>query len=202
MLISLEEAEQRLASENNLINKLGLSNSLPESTNAGEEALEIIQKEGPGRTEGRKNLPSFLKEVIGVEAHLTTAAQVAESFDVSLSTVENCKHSRAGQDREKYKNEELKRAIDRNLGEIRDTAMQKLMMSLNLITEDKVNKASVRDISVISANLSKVVTHALPKEDKKDPLEEGAMKLIVYAPVIKTLNEYKVVEVDSGETQS
>lgn len=198
MLISREEAEKRLTSENNLINRLKGSDETvePEVVDEKAELVELRPFWNGGRRDS-KNIPDFLKEIIGTTAHLEKASNVADAFDVSLSSVENFKHARSGDDREKGKNRELRARIEKNLGKIRDTAMNRLMESLNLLTEEKVGKCSAKDISSIAANMSKVVNNVTPEKDV-DPDE--ATKLIIYAPTINQESHYKVVEVDSGAT--
>lgn len=72
---------------------------------------------------------------------------------------------------------------------VKEIALDKLMASLNLMTEDKFENSSLKDLSAVAANLSRVVERTTPQENNT------TLQLIVYAPEQKTERSYKVLDV-------
>lgn len=76
-----------------------------------------------------------------------------------------------------------------HLDDARDLALQRLLSTLGFIDEDKLSRASLKDLSTVAASMSKVVDKTMPQN------KEGNVTLVVYAPEIKSESTFRVVEV-------
>lgn len=183
MLITKEQADKRLASENNVANLL----------NTKDQKLTIIPiKKGGGRRDGDTNLSNEERILIGLCGHNDTLKNTAATFNISESTVTNCKNGRT--DRaglERTYRPELKNQIDSKLHEARDLALDKLMASMNLLDDDKLKEVSAKDLSLISSNMSRVYQNTYAK----DAAEGAKINIIVYSPELKQTSDYKTIEV-------
>jgi hypothetical protein len=64
------------------------------------------------------------------------------------------------------------------------------MESLGLLTEEKVKKSTARDISVVAANMSRVVENVTPKQ------VGGNVQLVLYAPNrVANESDFAIVEI-------
>lgn len=193
MLLSPEEAEIRLKSSDNLANAVN-----GKVQNAGEHSTRFSRREtiigsislrpfwNGGRREGDTNVPSFIREIAATAAQLEPSANVAKNLGLSKSQVDQYK---AGCVSPGVENPDLVSAIDKNLGEVRELAVSKMMASMNLIDEDKLKKCKATELANVAASLSKVATSA---EKKK---EAGGDRIIVFSPESKEENHYTTIVV-------
>ena len=161
MLINLEQAEIRETSENNLMNKL-----MREKTR-----------------EGVKNLDSDQKVSLAVDSNVTSISEAAKNHNVSRATAQ--KYSQL-----KGMSEEEKSLVEQKLSTTRSVAIDKLMLTLGLISLDDLRNQDARQLSVIAANLSKVASNMNPVERT-----HSAVQVVVYGPRQKEVDEYKIIEV-------
>jgi hypothetical protein len=185
LLISTESAARRLESSENLANRLVRNNS----------HLEIKPiNHGGGRAEGIKNLTENERAIIGASARAFGIRATANAFGVSESHTNSLAHGKVYREggRESSKNHAaLAEKIEDRLDEVKDVALTKLMLSLGLLDEDKMDKATAKDLSGIAANLSKVVQNSSGNGNNKGT----QVNLVVYAPESKVISDYQVVEV-------
>jgi hypothetical protein len=184
MLLDSESARTRLESPDNLINRLSIPSSSP-SSNQPSSKVTIIEKDRPGGK--RPELPRFLRTQIAIAANLGTGAQkdIAQMAGTTQPEVSFLKNGKVkGLDEE---------AIEKVMGPVRDRALEKLMSSMGMITDDKLEKCKPLELSTIAANMSRVVEKTMPKE-QVNQANTGA-NIIIYAPKINSENSYEVVEV-------
>jgi hypothetical protein len=80
--------------------------------------------------------------------------------------------------------------VDNAIERVRELALDKLMESLGLLTEEKVKKSTARDISVVAANMSRVVENVTPKQ------VGGNVQLVLYAPNrVANESDFAIVEI-------
>jgi len=80
--------------------------------------------------------------------------------------------------------------IEQTIVEVKDRALDRLMHTLGLLTDDKLSGCSAKDLSVIASNMGRVVERTSPKEERPDGLT-----FIIYAPELKQERAYDVVEI-------
>lgn len=174
MLLDSQRAASRLESPDNLVNRLVLKSN---------SNVTVLPKARIGGARGPR-LPSFVRTQVAIMTRSGAAkgTEAAAAIGISSQHANDIKNGNIeGVDEE---------AVDRALGEVRDRALERLMASMNLITDDKLEKCKATDLSVISANMSRIVEKTLPKQN-----EGTQMNLIVYAPQLKSEESYKVVDV-------
>lgn len=172
MFLDNAQATQRLSSPNNLANQFS-----PRQSSA-----EIVTKHQPGNHKDKlsvveRNIVSFLAR----SGESQTA--VAREFGVTQSAVSHLASPKARTvDRA---------AIDSKLGEVRDAALDKLMSTLGLLTEDKLSGCKPGELSNIAANMSRVIDKTLPRDSNG---QGSNVSITIYAPEPRKEAGYKVVE--------
>jgi len=128
---------------------------------------------------GDKRVPAFIREIAAVDAQFAPAREVAAQFNISPSTVAVAKHDPA-----------LKANVDAALEKVKGKAIEKLMLSLGLLSEQKIQVSSAKDISAIAVNMSKIAVDAQPAKDGGN-----AVQIMIYAPPMKNENDYDTITV-------
>jgi len=165
MVIDNEELQRRLRSPKNIANLIDKSYHCTK----------------PNGSTPRQRAPVLVRATAGALAKQTSVKEVSETFNLSPNVVREATHST---------NPEVRERVDTALDRVRELALDKLMESLGLLTEDKVKKSTARDISVIAANMSRVVENVTPKQ------VGGNVQLILYAPQRQASeNDFTVVEI-------
>lgn len=166
MIVSKEQIEERINSQSNIAN--------PE--------LKVVHRGYGGSVKGQHQpRPEFLKEIqAGLVIDGETESEVALAFGSSQRAVS---HAFTG-DR---LSEESKERITARRSKAQEVALDKLMDTLGLINNEKLEECSAKDLSIIAGNMSKVVDHM----DNKSVMNSNV--LVIYAPKQKTESEYEVV---------
>jgi len=182
MILSEEDKDQRLSSEDNLLNRLAAR-----ANRAGNSL--IIAPEALGRKPEIPNIPPLIKEIAATTAAagLATNKEMADSFGISAQTVSNVRSGR-GDD-----NKEIQKKLHENLGQIRDVAIDRLMKSLGLMDDEKLANTKARDLSSVAANLSKVIDKSMPKSTDS-PL--SGVQVIFYSPRMKDIKDFEVIDIE------
>ena len=175
MFIDPDKAQERLDSEDNLANRFGKKEEV--------KILEIPLRQ-PGKD--RPNLSIEERTEIATRAMLgenqTKLAQEFGTTQENVSQIKNRKgHSHSGIDEDQ---------VEKSLGNVRDKALDRLMSSLGLLTDDKLSGCSAKDLSVIAANMGRVVDKTLPKSESSD-----RVNFIVFAPELKQEKSFNVIEI-------
>lgn len=117
-----------------------------------------------------------------------TKTEIAEKYGVRVSTVSDITNgTRRVEDSPRSVD---KKIIDEQLDEVREKAIERLMAGLGQLTEDKVSAHNAKDISVICANMARVVQQTIPQEKAAQQIN-----LVVYTPELRTEKSFEVVEV-------
>lgn len=172
--LSNEQAHERLMSEDNLANMFG----------AGAITTEVFVKP--------KHLPKFVdfrtrtrlteeqKTEIGTRGALgEPARELAAEFNTTFQTATNLRNNA---------NTEIVGSI---LDKIRDSALDRLLKGFNHLTEEKMEKASARDVAGVLKSLAEVSEKLQPKENNSGP----QLQVILHAVPIKKEEKYQVVEI-------
>jgi hypothetical protein len=183
MLITSEQAESRLNSQKNTAN-------LVTKANDGKLIIKEINR-GGGRSDGQNNLTESQRILIGKTAQLDSPRNVAEAFHISESHVYNLRKGQTDRDHLQRKTHpELKSAIVEKREEIKDRALDKLLSTLNIISEDKLSILNAKDASKVAVNLSRVHGNMTPQESNN-----GKVNITIYTPQMRSVKEYDVVEI-------
>jgi transcriptional regulator with XRE-family HTH domain len=170
MNITHEQAIKRLDNPNNLANRFGTRIS----------HIEIRNK---GRRLGDVNLTDEQRNEIAVRSRLgEKQTDLAREYGTSQPNVSNIERGEGGRTDEAR--------VERQLSEVRDIALGKLMLSLGLITEDKLQDCGADTLARVAAHMSKVIEKSMPRQDPR-----ANINLVIYTPEMKKETGFKVVEI-------
>lgn len=134
------------------------------SPNRGKHGLQ-------GNIAGNERVSLFAQELIGTAAHFDKRKNVAREFNVSETSVSNYKHGKISTEQVEdgkileKQSTDLKKGIRKRLDDITDLAAERLLTTLGLITDEKLETVQkVTDLTVIAKNLGSVIDKANPKE--------------------------------------
>lgn len=185
MFLTEEQASRRLNNESNLANLTARLESLEKPQESEVFIPEVIEEtiHRPGRKSDVKSLSQDESNEIAIRARLGERQEtLAEEFNITQPNVSYLKNGKT-----KKVNEEV---VDKVVSEVRDKALERLMKSLNLITDDKLSGCSARDLSVIASNMGRVVEKTMPKSESSD-----TVNFIVYAPELRQEKSFPSVEI-------
>jgi len=155
MLFTEEQAEKILVNPKNLVNQVSNNGS----------KLEIKEiKHNKGHT---RSLVDEERVLIGTiaRAGLGTQEEIAKEFDVTPTTVNDLAHGRVCSPAHPrfVPHPELEEKILGKLNQVEEKAIEKLMASLGVITDEKLNECSAPQASVVASNMSKIVSNCRPQ---------------------------------------
>lgn len=180
ILDSNESADEKVNDPNNLVNLLGLAKPAIQH-------LDIRKFRFTG-SKGR-TIPKELRPIIAAVAHVDGSTKTAREFGISEVQANELKHGRGSVG---HPNAELKRETGKILDNVKELAAERLLAAVGLLDDDRlagVQKAA--ELSAIAANLSRVVEKVTPKETHNPAIFH------VYAPQLKSLDKYEVVEAET-----
>jgi hypothetical protein len=182
MLFTEEQSDIILNNPKNLVNRFEKNNH---------SRIEVIKH---GGSNGGKVLTTEERVLIGTVARagLGTGQELADEFGVTRTTVQNLKAGRVSSPAgPRYQpHPELEEQITGKLSIVETKALDVLMNALGVITPDKLAKTNAKDASTIAVNASKIVQNCAPQS-----VSDNRIQVIMYAPKLKDLKEYDVVDV-------
>lgn len=169
MQITQEELERRLKSPKNLSKTL----SVP----IMEETSRVIPIE-----KGKRSEPLTIPQqiTVGTLAHQMSGVEVAKEFGITPAQVYGAKHSN---------NPSVKGPIQATISRVQELALDKMMQALGLMTEEKFTNASLKDLSIVSANMAKIIEKTTMRED------DSKVQILIYAPEMRKESSYKMIDV-------
>lgn len=175
MLLTEEQAEERLNSENNLANRFGNSSRAP-------QVLEKVIKI-PGKDKGSSNLSIEERTEIATRARLgESQGKLAKEFNVTQPNISSIERGKTkGIDEEQ---------VEGTINKVRDKALDRLMTSLGFLTDDKLSGCSAKDLATIASNMGRVVEKTMPRAEAPDKIN-----LIIYTPELKSEKSFNVIEI-------
>jgi len=194
MILTKEQVEQRINSEKNLVNIIAQR----------EEQFEVIIRDGKNHSgrEGSHNLTNEEKLAIGVLANLEGNEVAAEVMGVSVNTARHIRSAQTtsseGRGTQRYDiDQNLKNKINETLDNtkltIAEKAADRLLSAMGLLTNDKLENASVKDIATISTQLSQVVRNM--SGAKQEDGEKSKVKVVLFAPRQSRETSFDTIEI-------
>jgi hypothetical protein len=148
---------------------------------------EVVHKtifEGRGRPAGKETIPFEVKAAISAYATVVGPTVASQVFDICEGEASKLKNGIISQNN--GKNEALKAARDSRLGVIHNAALEKLLLSIESIDDDKIREAKPRDQVAIAEGLAGVFEKT---SEKGNQINAG--QVIIYAPRQNTLDDYE-----------
>lgn len=149
------------------------------------KSSQVIKKKKVGRKPGIENLTATETNTIAILSRdpYTSQKNVGKEFEVTQSNVSWIENGH-----NKKVDKEFLQKLD---NQIQEKALDRLMTSLNFITDDKLANSDALKLSGIAANMGKVIDKIRPKEKE----EKSNVNVIIYAPQARTESTYKTIEV-------
>jgi hypothetical protein len=193
MFIDDDELNSRLGSDQNLVNHIQRRRA-PQQSNEPRPLYEI-DRCGSGRTPGAMNRSTEDREAIGTLGHIHGIPETSAITGASGSQVHSYMNGYNTTGR-RGANAELEAGVKKNVGKIRDAAIDRMLSSMNLITDDKLKEVKkATDLATIAATLGKVAQLGIPKQESSGQ-SDNRVQIVVYAPAIKDENRYETVDVN------
>lgn len=193
MLLTKEKFEERLRSEDNLLNLSPSEAPIPD-----ESSVKIVKWGGHSTVERKHyKLDDEQRAEIGSLGRIFPTKDVANLTGVSVDCVRDLRNGKQGSSG--YSESLMKEIEDRTEQHRKatyDTAMDKLLTSLGFITSDKMENANAKDLSGIAANLSKVANNLTPNLNKE--VNGQNIKVILFQPKPMEEKHFEVIEISVG----
>jgi hypothetical protein len=196
MFLTNTQAEQRLNSEKNLALRFSKNEPVRAFVNKDAKNPEdqdnfqplsgtvITEKVISLSGKNRINLTKDERNEIAIDARTGIASQsdIAKERGLNFLTVHNIASGKTkGIDEDK---------VAQVINTVRDRALDRLMQSLGLLTDDKLSGCTAKDLSLIASNMGRVVEKIQDKTEKPDNIN-----FIIYAPELKQERAYETVEI-------
>ena len=198
MFLSQEEAERRLNSPENLLNKLAPAESNKGKNDEPRGKQDPTYK--PADTEKSSETGQLIREFPTIRGRPSDHEERAREAALRLAA----KSDRTGAVGYYISGNEqiIKRASPDSLAfqkaaerleEVRDIALEKLILAVNNMTEDKFKKADLKDLSTVAVNLGRVVEKASPSESIRAGEQTN---IVIYAPQLADESRFKAQEIE------
>jgi hypothetical protein len=155
----------------------------------------VIKDMERGRTPGAVGVPDGLRKIIGDESVTNgreAAIALARDFGISESSVSA--YAKGATSTASYNDRPNAGVINSAKERISKKARARLMMSLNLLTEDKFADAKARDIAAVAKDMSTIVRNMEPPPSV-NPTDSTAPRFVVYSPQFKQETHYQTLVV-------
>jgi hypothetical protein len=181
MIISEQELQRRLGSSKNLLNTIPRSSQALYSTE-----IKVPPGDAVAPLEGQSSLPLLADKPAGLacESLKTIAASLVRQ-GVPEATV--CREFNIPAHEVRTADEAK---VSASIARVRELALDRLLITLGLMTPDMLASASLKELSTNTANLSRVLDKTAPKE-----INDNRVQFLVYAPGVRTLGSYPTVDV-------
>lgn len=129
---------------------------------------------------GSKEVPESLRKVISEEAIISgNSAKIAESFDISKSSVDSYKHGSTSTASYNEPDVELTQHNNDVRNQIVGSARGRLLSALESLTPEKLEAAKARDAASIAKDMSVVIKNMEPEIKS---ISENGPTFVLYAP--------------------
>ena len=162
--------------------------SLFEPLNPGPRQHVTHETIDHGHRRGCPNIPEPVREVIGALGELNSYKSISQVFDVSIPAVQQAVSGKVGG---RPANKERQDAVIARRLSIEDVALAKLMKSLDLIDDEKMEGCSAKELSQVSSNLAKV-SQSMRETNTSIGQQTN---IVVYSPERRAEDKYNVVDV-------
>jgi len=166
-------------------------------TEDNEESLcgKIVEINKPGRRPGDNNVPDSLRKVIGataIESGREAALNIANQFGISKQSVSAYSHGSTSTTSYNEPSPTLSNHVNNARERVIKKARGKLILSLNSLSQDKIEGAKARDIASIAKDMSAVIKNM---EDKSIMSVHEGPKFIFYSPQFKDERSFDIINV-------
>jgi|SRR5271157_2016787 len=177
MKIDQQEMERRLNSNKNLANKFPPSAAGKVPVEFPKENIKVVPIEPEKRVSPANTNTRILA---GTLAKQQPAREVATALNLTIDQVYKAKTTR---------NPAVANGRDAAINRVQELALEKTIQALGLMTDEKFFNANLKDLSIVAANMSRII------EKTSDRENSTSIQLVVYTPEQRTEKSYKVLDV-------
>jgi len=199
MILTKEQIGKRLASEYNIANKIEEIRNL--------NLPEVIYKDGKNHSgrPGATNLTESERVAIGVLANVIGNETAAELMGVSENTARHLRSGQTtlshGQGTQRYgEDTELRNKIDARLSStkltIEERAAEKLLGAMGLLTDEKLENCSAKDLAHVSSQMSQVMRNMTSNNARETG--KSNVRIIVQQPKTAREDSFDLIEIGVG----
>jgi len=198
VILTKEQVEKRLASPDNLANKIKEDNL----------QVEVIIKDGKNHSgrPGSHNLTDNERVAIGVLANTVGNELAGELMGVTERTARSLKDAhhtysdgrgtqRHGEDIELK--DKIAERIESTKLTIQERAAEKLLAAMGALTEDKLENCTPKDAAQISNQMSQVMRNMSSNNNSKEGGKQ-AVKIILHQPKTSRESSFETLEIGVG----
>lgn len=185
MKLTREQAEARLSDPRNTA--LALAQRL---TIRKVKDGHSITHQGTKTAEDTTKLTPMMRNLVAILGQTEPHGDVAKEFNLSRQYVTRLSNGVTNQS-SKTKNPELVKVIEEYKDTIIETALERTMKSFNLMTDDKLEGSSARELSTIAKNSVDVV-EKLQQRQANGP----ALSIVIQVPPRREQTSYPVVDLN------
>jgi hypothetical protein len=173
--------------------------SVPSSVQKVPSIVDIISPPVRGRKSGDTNVPDSLRQIIG-ETHLLdgrdAALELASDFGISPSSVSA--YAKGATSTTTY--HETKPSIIQHINKSRERAIKRASKTLNgalkAISQEKLDYADPKDLSVIAKNMSGIIKDLEPQQSSNEGDAKQTPQFVIFAPTFRTENSFESIVVN------
>lgn len=196
MILSKEQIEKRLTSEDNIANKV---------EDHKNDAV-VIYKDGINNHKGKNgssNLTENERVAIGVIASVGGDQLAADLFGVNKSHVNDLKNGNRNISNDNLRirdidlQEKIAERLENTKLSIQEVAATKLLKSMGLLTEDKLENSSAKELAQVSTQMSQVIRNMNNTNSNKDT-SKANVKIVVHSPKQSNEDSFDTLELRIG----
>lgn len=165
--------------------------SKPEVTSQRND--NVIRKPFHGRNPNDNNVPSVIREIVADDSS-STQKKLAEVFNISESSVSAYQHGATSTSTYDKPNDRLKEVVNTRRERIGRKSSKALMNVLDKMNDEsfdeKLNKCKATELSVVAANLSRVVEKTSTKSEQQNVQNN----IVFYAPTPLKSDAFEVID--------
>lgn len=149
-----------------------------------------------GRKNGSKNLTHDQRVLVGTIANMTTAKEASKITGVNPMSAHLYSNGKTSV--EKF-DETLKQDIDERIGDVKDKALNLLMKSMGLISDEDLVGAKLLEKTAVIRDMSGVIDKLTPKN--KEQSDENHVHFHIHGPELTDESKFAAIEVSAKEVK-
>lgn len=172
MIITHEEMQRRLNSSKNLTSVISQTQT------------QTKQDSKSGSHTDQKAVPENLRCLgASLVAQGVPEKQVSKELNIPVKDLRINPNDPA--------DKEFSKRVQDSIDKVRELALSKMIIALGLMTPDKFENASLKDLTAATANLSRVIGQTSERESAGST----NVQFIVHVPPTKDIGQYRVIDI-------
>lgn len=158
-----------------------------------ETPASIIEELKKGRGDGNIEVPNALRNIIGqtaIESGRQEALELAKRFGISASSASA--YANGATSTASYHEKPNGNIINSTKEKIARRARGKLMLALSHITKDRLESATLRDVSGVAKDMSIIAKNMEPSAEAPDATKSGPT-FVFYSPQVTEEKKFEVI---------